>query len=211
MHISVRHPDNAYPVRWLALLLVAATMLLGGCANIIRSQVTVFHDWPGEPGERTYAFARLPGDENNLELHAYQNLVRQQLTLLGFSENQPARFTVGMEYSIEVRQKRVLEQVAPDPFYGGRIGFYGPGHGMFFDPYWYGPAPVVERLVDVYTRRLRVPITRTADGKLLYDVTVTSDGAMTSLPAVMPFLVRSAFQGFPGQSGVQRVVELKAE
>lgn len=211
MHMQIQHANATAPRRLLFLLLLAATLLIGGCANIIRSQVTVFHDWPGEPGERTYAFAKLPGDENNLELHTYQNLVRQQLTRLGFQEAQPAVFKVGMEYSIEVREKRVLEQIAPDPFYGGRIGFYGPGRGMFYDPYWYGPTPVMERIVDVYTRKLRVPISRNTDGKLLYDVTVTSDGAIGSLPSIMPFLVRSAFDGFPGQSGVQRVVELKAE
>jgi hypothetical protein len=50
-----------------------------------------------------------------------------------------------------------------------------------------------------------------ATGKKLYETTVVSEGTNSSLAAVMPFMVRSAFTDFPGPSGVPRRVELKLE
>ncbi|MGI4848146.1 MAG: DUF4136 domain-containing protein [Janthinobacterium lividum] len=213
MHKPLMQSNDTHLRRLLACLFIAASLLLGGCASIIRSEVTVFHEWPDAAGERSYAFAQLPGDENNLELHSYQSLVREQLAKLGFVEaaSASAQYKVAMEYSIEMREKRVLEAVAIDPFYSGRIGFYGPGRGMFYDPFWYGPTPVVERTVDVYSRRLRLPISCMNDGRMVYDVTVTSEGATPSLATIMPFMVRSAFDDFPGKSGTARFVELKTK
>jgi len=63
----------------------------------------------------------------------------------------------------------------------------------------------------LYQRRLNVAITRAGDGQKLYDVTVVSEGKTNSLPAVMPYMVRSAFTDFPGKSGVPHQVELKVE
>jgi hypothetical protein len=40
-------------------------------------------------------------------------------------------------------------------------------------------------------------------------VTVKSEGTNSSLAAVMPYLVRSAFAEFPGENGVPRQIELK--
>jgi hypothetical protein len=54
-----------------------------------------------------------------------------------------------------------------------------------------------------------VVIARAANGRKLFDTTVVSEGSNGSLPAVMPYLVRSAFTDFPGKSGVPRQVELK--
>jgi hypothetical protein len=207
---------------FVSLMLLCA-LLLSGCASVIRSEVTVFHEWPAEAGQRSYAFVELPGDENNLELRSYQTLVRQELGRVGFTEAatlESAVYKVGMEYSNEVREKRILQTVPMDPFYGSpwapiygpgwsRGGFYG--HGMYYDPFWYAPPQVVERTVEVFHRTLRVPISRQADDRLLYDVTVVSEGVTQSLPAVMPYLVRSAFADFPGKSGAPRVVDLKME
>jgi hypothetical protein len=58
---------------------------------------------------------------------------------------------------------------------------------------------------------LKILIAQAANGKTLYDVTVDSEGTNGSLAAVMPYMVRSAFSEFPGQSGVPRRVELKME
>jgi hypothetical protein len=63
----------------------------------------------------------------------------------------------------------------------------------------------------LFKRQLKVTISRAADAKKLYDVTVDSEGRNGSLAQVMPYMVRSAFMNFPGRNGETRHVELKMQ
>ncbi len=49
------------------------------------------------------------------------------------------------------------------------------------------------------------------DGKRLFEVTVHNMSRTMSTPEVMPALVQSAFEGFPGQSGMARRVVVTKE
>lgn len=206
-------PRRLWP--WLAILLA---LMLSGCAGtIVRSEVTAFHEWPADAGEKTYAFSRDAAQANDLEYRSYENLVRAELQRLGFSEAERGRLSVSLAYSVDARDMRVVEPVIVDPWYGrgyfGRrpypYGYYSP----FADPFWFGPPVVqpVERRFVLYSRQLKVEISRVADKRKLYQVTVNSQGQTPSLAAVMPAMVRSAFADFPGPSGVPRVLELKAD
>ena len=211
-----------YPIR---LFILSACLLLSACSTMIKSEVTAFHEWPQETQDKSYAFVLTKEQENNLEYRNYQNLLRTELQKLGFAEQSsapPARLKVSMEYRMDSRDVRVVEPVAVDPWYGP--GWYGPGfygpywpyygyYHPFAYPYWYG-SPMVEQRESQYrlfTRQLKIRIARASDGKNLYDVTVNSEGTNGSLPAVMPYMIRSAFKDFPGPNGVPRVVELKME
>lgn len=212
----------SYPIR---LFLLISCLALSACSTMIQSEVTAFHEWPQNLQDKTYAFVQTKEQENNLEFRNYRNQLRAELQRLGFAEQggaPPARLTVSMDYGMDSRDVRVIEPVAVDPWYGSPFygpGFYGPYwphygyYHPFAYPYWYGP-PIVEQRESQYrlfTRRLKIRIARVTDGKNLYDVTVHSEGKNGSLPAVMPYLIRSAFQDFPGPSGVSRVVKLKME
>jgi hypothetical protein len=204
----------------LAALLAAACLLLSGCASTIQSEVTAFHEWPVEMRDKSFAFERSRDQENNLEYLAYENMVRGELLRLGFADAadaRSARLKVALRYSIDVRDMRVVEPVVVDYWYGPpwygprwhRYGFFNP----YYDPFWPG-IPVVrqqESRYELFTRKLNVLLSRAADNRKLFDVTVRSEGSNGSLAAVMPYMVRSAFSEFPGQNGVPRVVTLKME
>ena len=196
--------------------------LLGGCAtNLVRSDVTVFHEWPAELRDKVYVFERSREQDNNLEYRSYENLVRSELQRLGFAEaavNQTPRFKVSIMYGARGRDVRVIEAATPDPFwynsplYGHRWrgrGYYGP----YYDPFWpVAPSTdYVENTYQIYTRQLAILIAQAASGKKLYNVTVNSEGTTGSMAAVMPYLVRSAFAEFPGTSGVPRQVTLRMQ
>jgi hypothetical protein len=206
-------------IRWLLLwLAVLSAVLLSGCAGtIVRSQVTAFHDWPADLGEKSYSFSRDARQANDLEYRSYENLVRNELQRLGFGETANARLRVNLNYDVDSRDVRVVEPVVMDPWYGpGYLGRYHYPYGLYSpyaDPFWFGPPVVqpVERQYVVYMRQLSITIARAADGKNLYQVTVKSEGANPSLAAVMPAMVRSAFADFPGPSGVPRIIELKID
>ena len=204
--------------RFLPFLL-ALPLLLSGCAGVIRSEVTAFHQWPST-GLAADSFAFEP--VASLEQQSYENLLRAQLQQLGLRQAPAgeAALRVGFTAASRARDVRVVETVLVDSWCG--MPWYGPG---FFSPYrawpgygypFYGPtwpsAPVAqrqERRMVLYDRELKVKIAEAAGGKPLYEVTVKSEGKEGNLARVMPYLVQSAFAGFPGKSGEPRVVELK--
>lgn len=199
----------------------ALTMLLTGCATTIRSDVTTFHQWPAQVEDKSYVFEAPPAQDDTLEYRAYQDLVRTQLARLGFRDagaGKPA-LTVSMRFTTTDVPVRVIEPVSPFyqplwhpvPRFGYR-GFprryWGGWYASpFYDPFW---SPAYQVSVEhQYRRELQVGIKSAADGKRLFDVTVHNTSRQLSTPAVMPALVQSAFEGFPGPSGVARRVELK--
>ena len=205
----------------------AFTMLLTGCATVIRSDVTTFHQWPAQIEDKSYVFEAPPAHDDTLEYRAYQDLVRGQLARLGFRDaagGQPA-LTVSMRFTTTDVPVRVVEPVSPfyhhpfyQPFYhpasrfgyrGFRRPYWGGWYSPFYDPFW-SPAYQVS-IEHQYRRELQVGIKSAGDGKRLFDVTVHNTSRQLSTPAVMPALVQSAFEGFPGPSGVARRVELKQQ
>lgn len=198
--------------RWGFAVVLSVLALLSGCASTIKNEVTAFHEWPNYVQDKTYVFERTKEQDNNLEYRNYENLVRGELRRLGFveaSDLRSARLKALLDYSIKARDVRVVYPVVMDPYWYGPSwrGRYGP----FYDPFWYGP-PIVERREENYqlfTRQLRFSLSHMSDGKKVYDSTVVSEGTNGSLAAIMPYMVRAAFEDFPGRSGVPHIVELK--
>jgi hypothetical protein len=197
----------------------AVSLLLGGCATTIRSDVTTFHQWPAQMADKSYAFEIPPPQEDTLEMRSYQELVRAQLARLGFHDSgadKPA-LLVSMRFTTTDVPVQVI-QPAYDPFfYSPRVTFVGRhrvvlGGGWyrspFYDPFWY-PGGYEAEIEHRYQRELRVAIRSAGDGKRMFDVTVRNVSRQLSTPRVMPALVQSAFEGFPGPNGVARRIELE--
>ncbi|MFC0253373.1 DUF4136 domain-containing protein [Massilia consociata] len=208
----------------------AFTLLLTGCATTIRSDVTTFHQWPAQMEDKSYVFETPKPEDDTLEWRAYQDMVRGQLARLGFRDANGATpaLTVSMRFTTTEVPVRVVEPLMSpfaSPFYHpmyhpryhprfayrGHRGFHRPYWGgwysPFYDPFW---SPAYQVSVEHrYRRELQVGIKSATDGKRLFDVTVHNTSRQMSTPAVMPALVQSAFEGFPGPSGVARRVELK--
>ncbi|MGX4643707.1 DUF4136 domain-containing protein [Massilia sp. SYSU DXS3249] len=207
----------------LLMMTAAAAMalLLGGCATTIRSDVTTFHQWPAQIGDKSYAFETPPAIDNTLEYQSYQNLVRAQLAQLGFREadTTAAALKVAMRFTTTDVPVRVIEQMPPmfhgysyyrygyGPRFGPRARFAGWYHPLH-DPFW-NPFPSYQVSIEHrFRRELQLSIKDKGD-KRLFDVTVHNTSRELSTPAVMPALVHSAFAGFPGPSGATRRVELQ--
>jgi hypothetical protein len=117
------------------LLVAAGSLLLGGCATTIRSDVTVFHQWPAQLQEKPYVFGTPAPSEDTLEYRSYQGLVANELNKLGFAQAgspEAAKLRVDMAFSTIDRPTRVLQAV---------------------DPFWASGGPVLGR----HVRRLAVP------------------------------------------------------
>jgi hypothetical protein len=206
------------PMRLMTACAALSIVLLAGCATTIRSNVTTFHQWPAQMEDKSYVLEAPPPQDDTLELRSYQDLVRNQLARLGFREaggGKPA-LLVSMRFMTTEVPVQVL-QPAFSPFYHGplrlsfargRRGAWGGGwYSPFHDPFWSPYAYEVE-VENRYRRELQVAIKSAVDGRRLFDVTVHNVSTQLSTPALMPALVQSAFEGFPGPSGVARRVEL---
>lgn len=201
----------------------ALALLLGGCATTYRSDVTTFHQWPAQMEDKSFVFEVPPPQDDTLEWRSYQELVRGELARLGFRDangTKPA-LTVAMRFTTTDIPVRVLEPMMspfyhPMPRFGyGYRGFHrrywGGWYSPFYDPFW-GPYPSYQVSVEhQYRRELQVSIKQASDARRLFDVTVHNTSRELSTPEVMPALVKSAFTGFPGQSGTARRVEVKLE
>jgi hypothetical protein len=161
------------PSWWLALLLIALP-LWQGCATAVRSDVTVFHQWHGEP-PLTYTIRPAAADET-LEARAYRDIVRARLAALGFSEAPAAtaRYEVVVDPGVVARSEERLDYLDDPlyprmrlhfgigygyPGYGRAFPALGYGFGLFHDP-WLHPSwgwPV-RRAVTIHRHQLRVEI-----------------------------------------------------
>lgn len=205
----------------LSLLLFATCVtVLSGCASTVRSQVTAFNEWPAALPDKTYVFERAKTQDQNLEYRSYENLVRSEVRRFGLTEAETGRqpaLKITFDYSQTISDVRVIQPVYADPFFYG-AGFYGRGfygrgyYGLGYDSIW-GP-PLVQyqdRTYQLSNRQMHLLISRYADSKSLYDVKVNSRGENPSLAVVMPYMVKSAFADFPGQSGSTRTIDLKMQ
>jgi hypothetical protein len=197
----------------------ALTLLLSGCATTISSDVTTFHQWPAQMEDKSYAFEAASPQEDTLELRSYQDLVRAQLARLGFHDAGTARpaLLVAMHFTTTDVPVRMIEPLYPMTYYpSARFRFMGPRrhnlgsfYSPFYDPFW-DPFPAYRVVVrHQYQRELQVGIKSAVDGKRLFDVTVHNASEELSTPKIMPALVQSAFEGFPGPNGGARRVELQ--
>ncbi|MFJ5382471.1 DUF4136 domain-containing protein, partial [Cupriavidus sp. CER94] len=170
------------------------------------TEVTAFRDatWTND-APRTYAFDHAPQQDAQLDRQTYELWLSQALSGVGFEQAPPkqARYLVTMDYDAAPGFVRVAETVYPDPWYRP-WGPYGWGPG-----YW--PPQTVVRDVPVTFSNLRVFFKDAASGKRVYQVTARNTTEGGDLTAVMPYMIRSAFTDFPGESGRPRRITLEVQ
>ncbi len=212
-------------LRSLAVVAATASLLLAGCATTLRSEVTSFQRWPANAAGATYSFKRIGNQATSLEHGSYEDLARIELNKLGLKEATmppgtptPAngvavakgRFEVTLDYGINSVIVKSQEPVWDSGLAYWHQPYWHPGFGWrpgYWSPDPFGPRVVGYRTViqNVSKRHLRVDI---AEGPLkLFEASVTSTGNTNSLPVVMPYLIRSVFDGFPGANGQVRTID----
>jgi hypothetical protein len=201
----------------IACISALAAALLAGCAGpTLRSDVTTFQSWPANAAGSTYGFKRLAGQADKLEHKSYEDMARSELNKLGLKEaaaGAKPRFEVTLDYGISTRTEKSREPVWEDRPYWHPPLFH-PSRG-WRPGYWsrdpFGPQVVGYTTVrrDVSTRRLRVDISEGASK--VFEASATSSGSTSSLVTVMPYLVRSVFDGFPGANGQTREIDFDVD
>jgi Domain of unknown function (DUF4136) len=209
---------------------IAGLLGLSACATQFRSEVQSFHKFAAAPGGETFRVIPAdPAKQGSLEFEAYAGLVRGEMVRLGYkpvNASNAADIDVKLGYSISEPVEKVetrpgfggYASLGYNPFFYGNRGYYRRGYhpgfaysSFGYDPFWGNglwDAPEVYSY-SVYTRKMNVTMTRAATSEQLYDGKVESAGKDNRLPELMPYLVQSMFQDFPGQSGATRKVVIE--
>jgi hypothetical protein len=205
---------------WLprALLLVAAVLLLPGCAATIRSEISAINKLPADLKDKSFHVARYKEQEGSLEFEHYAALVSAELIAKGLrpAPADAADLLVFMRFAFEQRTELVPTPIwGPTGFVGGGTTVIVNGRPVFVPTYsapvygvtgmGYAPAVVNRRSfgLDVVDK------TSTQEKPIkLYEANVSSEGYSGTLMQVMPTMIRALFTQWPGPPIRSEEVEL---
>ena len=196
---------------------VLALLMVSGCAGKFRSDVSSWHRLQQPSGETFVVTAKDPMKAGSLEFAAYAGMMAEELRKLGYrpvERGGKPDLIVRVDYGVSDGRTEVRSYN-----YGGYGGWgpYGWGHYGHYSRfgYWgspYGPGYSDIRSYPVYNRKLEMEIAAAGNPNAnIFESRVMSEGRSNRLEEVMPLLVESMFQEFPGPSGVTRRVTIDLE
>jgi len=187
--------------RALSLLLLGASLLLGGCAGLrnVQSEVSSFGDWPADRRPGSFAFERLPSQQTlAAETEALEIAARGALLKAGFV---PAVEGAQPDVLVQVGARSGRPNLGP---WGGAMwwGAYGYGYGNSYYRYgpWVGPYWGMGGYYDTprYDREVIVLIRDRASGRPLFEARAANEGNTTSpSPETLAAMFDAAMLDFP--------------
>lgn len=179
-----------------ALLLIAPTLLLAGCASLnqVGAEVTSFGEWPAHRAGGTYAFERLPSQQQMAPRAAeLEALAAPALAKAGF---QPAPTGVAPDVIVSIGARISRTDWAPwdDPLW---MRWHTPlratRYGLVPVRHWGSSFPPEPR----YDREVAVLLRDRASGQPLYEARANNDGATMGGDALISALFHAALSDFP--------------
>lgn len=204
-------------------LVVTALAFLTACATPITAKVTSFNQWPADTAGAFFSFVRPVDALNDLEQQAYELRVQTELEKIGLKRAEPGqvgRIQVDVITGNGTRDKQFREAIYRDNYiYHPPVrDAAGNVYGGFWAPDQFGSRYVgdrtVTRKVQVSNLRLRLLDSQgNAPGKprAVFEARAVYEGENEDLATLVPFLVRAAFDGFPGQNGRVRTLKFDSK
>lgn len=196
--------------------LMASALLVTGCAQNVRSTVTVFQRLDSAPpvaeARRTYTIAKSAEQTKSLELSQYEDMLVAELGPLGFSApktGESPRYRVEFDVRSSDQRTTYTDYTYPRVGIGFSRGYYPYGGRFVGDPFFATPIPV-QRSYEFTRHELMVRIfdSELKDPKAVWEGRAVTDSASDTLGEALPYLMRSVFAGFPGDNGKTRTVTI---
>jgi hypothetical protein len=187
---------TALPGARLALAgsLLAVT-LLSGCASInsVTSEVSSFGEWPAGRAPGTYAFERLPSQQQRAaEADALEAAARPALAKAGFK---PAPEGGTPDVTVQVGVRTTRTEYGP---WNDSLWWHG-GFGYWRRGPWLGPtwSMSVYASPPRYDHEVALLIRERASGKPLFEARASNDSGRFPSPAVSGAMFEAAMLDFP--------------
>ena len=220
-------------------LLVAGVTALAGCASTFTTKVSNFNQWPADAAGASFAVQPATGEGvalGELERKTYEGYLAQNLQKQGMVPAAvPAQ--ARMQADMAVNVKRELRQFSVPVYrhipWGGfdtcpsypRAPWNGPWNpGDYYEDGAFGMGgmmpmylgeQVVTRPVHYYQLRVRIADRAQAlkgqPAPRVFESTAEYVGNPVELPSVMPYLMESVFDRFPGTNGQVRTIEFDSD
>ncbi len=198
-----------------SLSLVMAAALLSGCAalNRVSSEVSSYGDWPADRRASTYAFERLPSQNEAPQAELQQKLedaARPALEAAGFRPSADAASAdvlvqVGARVSVDDRYAGIDGYGGVPPFfYGWRWAYRAPPRYGWNLGYRHGVWPYEPTNFD---REVMLVIRDRRSGRSVYETRAVNTGGSPRLGTLLPALFDAAMKDFPRTDGKPRRVE----
>lgn len=178
------------------LAVLATTLALGGCAALrsVSSEVSSFGEWPADRKPGTYAFERLPSQQNMPGTSdALEAAASGALKKAGF---EPAAAGKDPDVLVQLAARSSRADLSPwsDPiWWRGSFGVYR--HGPWFGPRW-GMGMQMDTLR--YEREVAVLIRDRASGKPLFEARASNEGnTSTAGSSTVTAMFQAALMDFP--------------
>jgi len=199
---------------WVWLLVLASSLLLGGCASVIRidNQVDSHPAWVAQQrpqAGQTFQIQRLPSQQGapSPVRDVLEEALRQELRGRGL-------LTVGLgqrpDWTVEVSARSIRYPHAPwdDPWdRGGLFVQYGmvrSAHGLWLQvPVMRVPTP------PYYQREVQVLVRAGAGGQTVFESRAQHDGPWADNPPLWQALVKAALDSFPNPPAGPRQVPIE--
>jgi len=179
----------------LASTVAAAAALLAGCAtlNSVTSEVSSFGEWPAGRAPGTYAFERLPSQQQRAdEADTLEAAARPALQKAGFRLAEPGA-TPDVTVQVGVRTTRTDYGPWNDPlWWNGGFGYWRRGP-------WIGPSwsMTVHASPPRYDREVALLIRDRATGKPLFEARASNETGTSATPPVIAAMFQAALMDFP--------------
>ncbi len=192
----------------LAISLVAL-LTAGGCATQVSSDVSTFGSWPVDRLPDTYAFERLPSQQDQTDQPHMEDAARTAIESAGFKPAADAQ-TADVVVLLGTRLITADFSTLNDPIWWnggiyrsrfGHPGFLGFGSG-FGRGFGFGPDDTLRR----YVREVSVLIRDRKSGQAVYETHASSDGVLPLTPALMAAMFQAALTPFPSTDAKARGV-----
>ncbi|NEN75379.1 DUF4136 domain-containing protein [Pelistega sp. NLN82] len=194
---------------------LVSVLALTACSSTktFSTQVNAFNNWPSEAQGKLYAFSQ--DNSHNLEKRAYENLIAQEMWKTGLMQtNNVKKAHYLVDFSVNVQEKeRIVQEYYREPvfypsfgWFFGDYGYYGWGNG-FSSGFNVAYVPRVDTYPVTYRRFVLSLGIRDKSGKPVYQAQALTESESAMLSQVMPYLLASIFDDFPGtNTGPKKVV-----
>ena len=198
--------------------LAATALALSGCAGIgaVNSEVSTYGSWPAQRKPATYAFERLPSQqEHAVEQKLIEDAARGALATAGFT---PAATPGEAQVTVQVGARVGTYDRWPyaDPFWRNvSVGYsyslyrgfgrsrWGVGIGAGYGG-WAGNGGWVG-----YEREVALLVRDQKTGQLLYEARASNNGASSAITPLMPAMFSAALKDFPASGPNPRSVNVE--
>ena len=186
-------------LKWIGLVALAG--LIGGCAsfNTLNNEVSTFGSWPTERKPASYAFERLPSQQDRPEQQQLlEDAASGALQRAGFALGvDPANAEYLMQLGARVTDNDPWAYNHPLFWRGGFRYGYGAHHGPWALGGFWGPGWGLYENQRTFEREVVLLIRDRKSGQLLYEARANNSGLSASIDNVLPAMFEAAMKDFP--------------